>query len=174
MSPEHSVNSTTSQLTDIQNLAKTFSDSVGMARLAAPEPPKFSGDPLMFGMWKSSFMTLVESRNIPTREKIHYRQRYLKGEAKECIEGLFYFDTKDAYDSAWLQLERRYGHPFIVAEAFRNKLYKWPDVCNNDHKALRKFADFLIQCSVAKQQISDLKILDDCHDNKQLLRKLPR
>jgi hypothetical protein len=119
-------------------------------------------------------MTLIEGRNIAAKEKIHYLQRYLKGEAKEAIEGLFYFDTDEAYQSAWEQLDKRYGNPFMISEAFRRKLYQWPEIQANDSRALRKFSDFLQQCMVAKSQVSSLAILDDCYENRRLLVKLPR
>jgi hypothetical protein len=43
-----------------------------------------------------------------------------------------------------------------------------------DSKVIRKLADFLAQCVMANEQIEVRNILDDCHENKKLLIKLPR
>lgn len=158
----------------VQVLARSLSDSIRITQLPAPEPEIFTGDPLKFTMWKSAFATLVESKNIPPSEKIHYLQRYLAGEAKECVSSLFFFDTEEAYRSAWKLLEKRYGNSFLIVEAFRQRLNEWPDIQSQDHKGLRKIADFLTQCTVAKEQIPGLNILDDCHENRRLLQKFPR
>ena len=48
--------------------------------MPCPEPPVFYGDPLTYPKWKASFTTLVESKNIPALERIHFLERYL-GEA---------------------------------------------------------------------------------------------
>ena len=107
---------------NIQELLKAFTESINRSRLPAPEPTIFEGDPLKYPAWKASFSALIESRTIPPNEKMHYLRRYLSGEAKECVEGVFYFDTKDAYDGAWKTLESRFGDPFLVSETFRDKL----------------------------------------------------
>ena len=158
---------------DITNLMKTVTDSVNLSRLPLPEPPTFDGDPLQYPAWKVSFTTLIESRQIPASERIHYMKQYLKGEAREAVEALFYLDTEQAYKSARDILEERYGNQFLVAEAFRDKLECWPKIGSNDHKSLRKLADFLKQCLIAMSHIDDLKILNDCRENRKILQKLP-
>ena len=57
----------------------------------------------------------------------------------------------DAYEQARNLLDERFGDPFIVANAFRDKLDAWPDIAPRDGSALRKFADFLRQCNTAMQ-----------------------
>ena len=118
--------------TSIISLMDTITDSVNFSRLPIPEPQVFDGDPLAYPSWKASFMTLIESKQIPPAERIYYMKRFLKGEAKEAVEALFYFDTEIAYKSAWAILEDRYGHPFLVAEAFRDKLDSWPKIGSSD------------------------------------------
>ena len=155
---------------EMKNIMEAFNRN----RLPAPEPSVFDGNPLRFAAWKSSFTSLIVSRNVPVNEKIYYLQKYLAGEARECVEGLFYFDTEEAYQNAWKQLEKRFGDKFLISEAFRNKLHIWPEIYNNDNKGLRKYADFLMQCAIAINEIPGLLILNDCHENRKLLGKLPR
>ena len=45
--------------------------------------------------------------------------------------------------ASWNVLERRYNHPFLLLEAYRQKLASWPDIKGNDGDSLQMFADFL-------------------------------
>ena len=81
--------------------------------------------------------------------------------------------TEDAFQEAKALLQKRYGDPFVVANAFRDKLEAWPKIANRDGLALRKLSDFLRQCDTAMRTIDSLKILNDERENKKLLMKLP-
>ncbi len=48
------------------------------------------------------------------------------------MEGFFYHNSDDAYQGAWAVLQDRYGSPFVVQRAFRDKLMKWPKISAND------------------------------------------
>ena len=75
----------------------------------------------------------------------------MAGPAKEAVEGYFLIPTDDAYEKAKHLLEERYGDPFGVITAFRDKLDAWPKIQARDGVALLKFADFLRQCEAAMQ-----------------------
>jgi len=157
--------------TDIVYLAKSITDNLNVARTPAPEPAVFHGDPLAYPAWKASFSVLIDRKGIQPEEKIHYLNRYLQGEAKQAVEGLFYFGTADAYTEAMSILEDRFGNSFMIAEAFRDKITAWPKV--RDSADLRKYSDFLRQCQMAMTSIKGLEILNDCRENRKLLQKLP-
>ena len=81
--------------------------------------------------------------------------------------------SPDAYQTAKGILEKRFGHPSVVAEDFRNKLENLPRVGPGDGTALREFADFLRTCELAMQSVEDLETLNKESDNKKLLKILP-
>ncbi|XP_014900158.1 uncharacterized protein LOC106954875 [Poecilia latipinna] len=114
-------------------------------------------------------MTLIGNKPLPACEKILYLKSYIAGEARKAVEGYFYRNTEEAYQSKWNVLQERYGNPFIVQRAFRNKLTKWPKIAANDPLALREFADFLQSCAEAIPQVK----VNDCEENHKLLKKLP-
>ena len=157
----------------IHELTRSFAEQVSLSRLPVPEPTTFNGDPLKFPGWKSSFDTLIDQKGIPSNERIHYLKRYLTGAALEAIEGYFLLSTDDAYVEARMLLEQRYGDPFVIANAFRDKLEEWPKIPPKDGLALRKFSDFLKQCEKAMETTGSLSILDDSRENRKLLTKLP-
>lgn len=154
-------------------LTQALITSLSMNRLPAPEPPKFSGEPLKYIDWKMSFMAVIDRQPLPAHEKMFYLKNYLSGEARKAVEAFFYRDSEEAYRGALKVLEERYGNPFIVQKAFRDKLAKWPKVSTSDPAALREFADFLQGCLEAMPHVKGLTILDDCEENHKLLKKLP-
>ena len=116
---------------------------------------------------------MIEQKKIPTSERLHYLKRYVSGAVKDVIEGFFLLSTDTAYAEAKTTLDKRYEDPFVIANAFRDKLEKWPKIPPKDGTGLQKIADFLQQCSVAMQTIKSLSILNDDRENRKLLTKLP-
>ena len=158
---------------DTLKLVKVLSEAITSNRLPIPEPTIFMDDPLKYNLWKTSFQTLIERKNVPTVEKMYFLQRYIGGAAKEAIDGYFLMGTEDAYLSAWNLLDERFGDPFIIAKAYRDKLYNWPKITQKDGVELRKFVDFLRSCESAIAHNTHLRILDDSMENQKLASKLP-
>ena len=81
-------------------------------RLPIPEPEVFSGDPLQYFSWENSFHALISSRCVPENERIYYLQKYVSGEAKQCIDGFLSSCTPEAYDESLVLLKERFGWYF--------------------------------------------------------------
>ncbi|XP_053363240.1 uncharacterized protein LOC128533064 [Clarias gariepinus] len=154
-------------------LVKLLAGALNASRIPIPEPSMFSGDPLRYNDWKLSFHTLIDQKNIPENEKIFYLRRYVSGQAKSALDGYFLLGTESAYAAAWKVLDERYGNPFSIAKAYRDKLQTWPKISSKDSIALRDFTDFLRSCEAAMVQIKSLEILNDCNENRNILSKLP-
>lgn len=108
-----------------------------------------------------------------SNKKILYLPQYLSGAPKRIVEGYQFLKTADAYSKAKKTLQKRFGHPSVVAEAFCKRLENWPKIHPKDGFALREFADFLKTCELAMQSEEDLETLNTQHDNKQLFKVLP-
>lgn len=70
-------------------------------------------------------------------------------------------------------LDERYGDPFVIGNAFRNKFEKWPKILSRDNIAFRKFSDFLKQCLSAINTMNTLNVMNDDRENRKLLAKMP-
>ncbi len=154
-------------------LVRVFAESISASRLPIPEPTTFCGEPLSFGDWKVSFQTLIDRKNILGEEKLYYLRKYVSGTAKKAIDSYFLLGTESAYRAAWIILEERYGNPFLVAKAFRDKLDSWPKINSKSSVELQELADFLRSCEAAMSQIKGLEVLNDCNENQKILAKLP-
>ncbi|KAL7882591.1 hypothetical protein SRHO_G00002490 [Serrasalmus rhombeus] len=170
--PPHSEKQSEQKLNEA-TLVQAFKESLMMTRLPAPEPSVFTGDPLAFTEWQTSFKALIETTCTSPAHKLFYLRKYISGDALSVLEGTFYRSDEEAYTQAWDALNKRYGHPFIVQRAFRGKLGSWPKIGPKEPLRLREFSDFLVSCKNAMPHISGLKVLDDCEENQKLLQKLP-
>ncbi|XP_039594499.1 uncharacterized protein LOC120516697 [Polypterus senegalus] len=154
-------------------LVQALRESLAVAKLPAPEPFVFTGDPLKCIEWSTCFKASIETNCTNPAHRLFNLRRYLSGEAVILVEGMFYRSDGEAYMQAWVALNKRYGHPFVVQRAFRANLSTWPKVGPRKSLHLREFSDFLISCKNAMLHIQGLKILDDCEENQKLLQKLP-
>lgn len=159
---------------DLEAIMKMFADQVQVGRYPVPEPGIFTGEIMQYPSWKTAFSILIDRKNIPEAEKVYYLSKYLDGPAKQAVSGYLHLPTEEAFQSAKLLLDKRYGDPYCVANAYRDKLDAWPKIMLNDGYALRDLADFLQQCAVAMNSNPSLSILDDERETKKLLLKLPR
>lgn len=118
-------------------------------------------------------MSLIDRKSISLADKLYYLKKYVSGPAHKCIEGTFYRDDDEAYRDAWNNLNQRYGQPFVIQRAFRDKLSKWPKVQTKDAEGLRAFSDFLNACLQAMPHVRGSEILNDCEENQKLTQKVP-
>ncbi|XP_067279675.1 uncharacterized protein [Pseudorasbora parva] len=160
-------------LSEVYHLAQAVQDSIAINRLPIPEPTVFNGDAIQFVDWKASFMSLIDRKGISAAEKLYYLKKYVSGSAHKYLEGTFYRNDEEAYKDAWNKLNQRYGQPFVIQRAFREKLSKWPRIQSKDAEGLRTFSDFLNACLQAIPHVKGLEILNDCEENQKLVQKLP-
>lgn len=80
-----------------------------------------------------SFHTLIDRKNLP----------------------------EDAYCAAWGILDDRFGNPFIVGKAYRDKIQSWHKISSKDSKDLCEFANFLTSVTTAMPYVQGLQILND-------------
>ena len=146
MSTLHTSKSTTESYVtreDLSSLAKIFSDSINLNRLPIPEPSMFHGDALLYNEWKISFDALIGSKDITPGEKIFYLKHYVKGSAREVLDGVTLFSSEEAYEDARRALDERYGNEFIVVEAYRDRIRDWPKIHSKDYLGHAGFQIFV-------------------------------
>eukprot|EP00057_Strongylocentrotus_purpuratus_P008557 XP_011663031.1 PREDICTED: uncharacterized protein LOC105437753 [Strongylocentrotus purpuratus] len=154
-------------------LASSLKELLCLNRLPLPEPGHFSGNPLEYTSWKRSYDALIEHRGIPIEERFYFLLKYLTGEPRSLVQGYSMIGDAAGYNEAKKVLEQRYGDPFVVSNAYRDKLDSWPRVGSRDAFGLRRLGDFLKQCDTASKYVHHLSHLDDEREKRKLLMKLP-
>ncbi|XP_070402542.1 uncharacterized protein [Nothobranchius furzeri] len=154
-------------------LVKTLAEAIAANRIPIPEPAVFTGDPLKYTDWKLSFSTLINQKNLPNQEKLFFLRKYVGGAAKRAIEGHFLVGSETAYNAAWNVLEDRFGNPFLIGKAYRDKIHSWHKIGPKETVELREFADFLSSVESAMPYVQGLQVLNDCMENQKIAQKLP-
>nr|XP_054601731.1 uncharacterized protein LOC107396997 [Nothobranchius furzeri] len=154
-------------------LVKTLAEAIAANRIPIPEPAVFTGDPLKYTDWKLSFSTLINQKNLPNQEKLFFLRKYVGGAAKRAIEGHFLVGSETAYNAAWNVLEDRFGNPFLIGKAYRDKIHSWHKIGPKETVELREFADFLSSVESAMSYVQGLQVLNDCMENQKIAQKLP-
>ena len=115
----------------------------------------------------------MEGQTKNALQRLYYLGKYTSGEAKEAISGYLTSDSEEAFADAKAVLRSRYGNPFLVSNAYRQKINDWPKIQPSDGVSLRKFSDFLNQTLSAMRSVSFLSVLNDPDENQRMVRKLP-
>ena len=170
---QSSANQHGNSTSDQTSLVQALQASLVLGRLPLPEPSVFDGNPLSYTEWKASFLTLVGSRPITPQEKFFDLKKYAGVEASKVIQGFFLNHTEESYNSAWTALESRYGNPFMLQRAYRDKLTNWPTIGARDSEALREYSGFLQSCQATMEHVPGLNTLHDCIENQKMVVKLP-
>lgn len=102
------------------SFSERFTPSDNVVRLPKIELPKFNGNILNFGNFKSLFENVVHSKaEIPNVTKLYHLTNSLEGNAKDLLRDFEL--TDEAYTEAWSYLLTRYDNPKMV---IRNALFK--------------------------------------------------
>ncbi|XP_060596015.1 uncharacterized protein LOC132750093 [Ruditapes philippinarum] len=149
----------------IIELAKSLAEQVSLTRLPPPEPTVFSGDPLKYPGWKAAFQTLIEHRNIPSSERIHYLKKYLSGNAREAVENYFLLSTDETYENAKRLLDERFEPKLIsklpdwVVARWGRVVYQWKED-GKGFPSFKTFVDFVDkEAKIACDPITSLQSL---------------
>ena len=147
--------------------------SVDINSLPPAKPIKFSGEIIEYPKWRSTFDLLIENKALLPHQKLVYLQDYLSGEALDLVKGVCSLNSAEAYIEARRKLDEKYGDPFDITEAFRDRLESWPRLADNDSKGLQKYSNFLDQCVVTMSAVSELGKLSDPREMKGFPNTLP-
>ena len=135
------------------------------------KPPVFDGNILEYPKWENAFDALIEDQVVLPNYKLYYLGEYTSGAAQKTISGLLGLRTEDAYKRARKILKERFGHPFRIYEAYRDKLRNWPPCMTSAE--LQEFSDFLVMTQETMKSVKYLKELESYSTIKELTARLP-
>lgn len=162
-----------SSISDQEAFADTLAKAIHTMKLKPAEPTIFYGDPLTYLHWKVAFEGLIEGSRYTPLQMLTLLQQYLGGKAKEAVESYFQIGTDEAFRDAKKKLDKRFGQPHVISEAYRSKLEQWPIISEHDGESLQRLADYLESCKTAMKKLPELQCLNDRRENVKILEKLP-
>ena len=161
------------QLTLATNSLANVASTMAKKSSKSVEPELFKGDALNFLDWEVDLEGYFRDECIEGADRLRHLKKFVAGDARKSIEGLFPTATNEAYEHARAKLKERYGNRHTVSKSFRKKLDEWPKLNARDGKGLQDFGDFLSHVCSAMVSMASLKILNDCNENSKLVEKLP-
>ena len=148
---------------------------IDMMKLQCAPPPDidvFSGDPLEFHYFRTTFKEVVETTVPDQRGRLTRLIKYTSGDAKDFIRHCVHADPESCYDQAMLLLDKEYGNTHLVSSSYIKELRNWETIKQHDSSAYKKFYRFLLKCKAYKAhgRLSEL----DCTDMiKTMISKVP-
>ena len=139
--------------------------------LPVHKPPIFEGDILDYPKWESAFNALIEEEAIKPSHKLYYLGEYTSGSAAKMISGLLGLRTEDAYRRARKVLKERFGEPFKIYEAYRERLKTWP-ICVTSTD-LQEYSDFLVMTQETMKTVKYLNEFSTFSAVRELAARLP-
>ena len=123
--------------------------------------------------WRRSVECKVFSRtNIPA-ERLQYLEEFTDLAPREIIRSCLHLPPQEGFSRAMQLLDRKYGSPFALCQAFISKLESWPTVKADDVKGLGDYSVFLTSCANTMLTVPGLNELNYGSCLRLAANKLP-
>jgi len=131
--------------------------------LPLPEIDLFDGtDLLKYQSFMKNFKMVVEQGTEDPIRRLELLLKYTRGQAHELIRDCpLIEDTQEAYTTALELLKRDYGHPAILAAAYKSKAEQWPRITGGDKEGFKRFSTFITNCLHAKLNNTDMNTMQE-------------
>lgn len=158
---------------DLSSVLELLTKQQGLNCLPKQQPPVFSGSYFDYPSFVSAFDCLIESRVDDPRLRLYYLNQFTSGDANEVIKGLVNLNSPEAYTKARKLLKERFGHPYRVAQVYKERLKNWAPIKDMDGVGLQKLSDVLLQTEEAMKTIQYMEGLNSEDLLKKICSKLP-
>ena len=161
------------QHAQIQSMVSSQQQLAIAVTLPQPEVPRFSGNPMQYKTFIMAFDARIQSRVTCNADRLYYLDQHLLGEPKDLISGCLHIEPDEGYVEARRLLEKEFGDPYKISNAFMQKLSNWPIIKYDDGPGLKRFSFFLIKCKNAMKTISHMAVLNHPPNMQSVVQKLP-
>ncbi|KAF5283061.1 hypothetical protein FQR65_LT14078 [Abscondita terminalis] len=124
-----------------QNLSQNPISNNFYQSLPTLQLPTFSGIIDEYKQFIENFLSIVNSANLTSAQKLHYLRNSLKGEASSSISGLSAIDEN--FEIALDILNSRYDRPKLVIQAHVKNIFDLDSITKLSASSLQKFVDSL-------------------------------
>ena len=161
------------QYEQLQTMISSQKQLATAVTLPQPEVPKFNGDPTKYKTFIIAFDARIQARVANDADRLYYIDQYLTGEPKDLIGGCLHLEPDVGYKEARRLLDKEYGDPYKVSNAFIPRLSNWPVIKYDDDPSLKRFSLFLTKCNNAMKAITHMTVLNRPPNMQSVVQKLP-
>ena len=141
--------------------------------LPAKEPPVFSGNAFDYSAFMTASDSIISENVSSNTDLLYFLEKYTVGRANEIVRGFLSVNSESAYTEAQKRLDQRFGDPVHVAEAYKSRLFNWPQIKDGDSSGLQALSDFLFRCYEAVRIVGSSSELDSTPTLTRVSAKLP-
>ena len=120
-----------------------------------------------------SFERVIEAKCSNSADKLVYLEQYTAGKPQNLVKSCQHYNPVFGFERAKELLSSEYGNQFKIANAYINKIEKWPEVKNEDKEALQDLSIFLLDCSNYLDNMSMSNQLQNPRQIMSIVAKLP-
>ena len=133
----------------------------------------YNGDPLKFCTFMKSFEYGIERKCTDNMEKLYFLEEFTTGEPNILVRGFLDKNKVSTFDDAKAALKKKFGNRHIIAEVFKDKANKWPEIKKDDVKGWTSFSIFLGEFWQTMENLEYASDVDQSVLIKNLVSKLP-
>ncbi|XP_068749086.1 uncharacterized protein [Montipora capricornis] len=160
------------QYEQLQSMISSQKQLATAVTLPQPEVPKFSGDPTKYQTFIIAFDARIQGSVANDADRLYYLDQHLTGEPKDLIGGCLHLEPDVGYKEARRLLDKEYGDPYKVSNAFIQRLSNWP-VVKYDGPSLKRFSFFLTKCNNVMKAITHMTVLNHPPNMQSVVQNLP-
>jgi hypothetical protein len=143
--PEHAEYSAESS-TQFEELCAQQRQLIDVMQAPKLEIPTFSGDPLNYYLFMRSFEENVERVVSDPAARLSRLLQYCVGSANKVLQCCAIMEPIYGYPKAKALLKERFGDPFIIAQAWVEKVTHGGTIKSTSGQAIQEYADDLRNC----------------------------
>jgi hypothetical protein len=149
------------------------SQAAASLTLPRPEVPTFSGDPLNYCTFISSFENLIESKTDSSSSRLHFLVQYTSGNVKELMQSCLAMDPVVGYQEAIKLLKKRYGQDYRIATAYVERITQGSAIRSEDSNSLQRLSVLLTSCMNTLQNIGYINKIENPDSLRLVIGRLP-
>ncbi|KAL0150819.1 hypothetical protein M9458_051514 [Cirrhinus mrigala] len=154
-------------------IIEMFVRQQNVSHLPPRDIPIFSGNLMEYRTFVRAFEHAIDNKTENARDKLYYLEQYTGGEAKDLVRSCVHMEPNKGYKKAWDLLHKEFGDELKIASAYIDKMLNWAQIKQEDGKALKTYALFLIGCRNVMEDLEYMDEMDNPTNVRIVISKLP-
>ena len=134
---------------------------------------QFNGDPIKYTGFMAGFKSRILPHVTSDSDRLYQLYHLIEGEPKEMVSGALHMEASEGYVHAITMLEREYGAPHVVCNAYVTKFASLSPIQPHDIASLKRLYMLCNQCLCAMSSVAGLATMNFPASIQSVVTKLP-